>query len=115
MIFVVIFTAYLLSVIFLLPAYLVMFHKKIFNVYSSSLISFFIIFLTFCTFFLISGADYNSLTAGAEVLVEEGVMTAAGYARASYSAFLIGLFGMLGGFIFSIFVRGRKVFRLSFV
>lgn len=115
MIYLVIFMAYTLSLFIFLPVYLALFYRHRFNLYSSSFLSFAVLFLIFAIFFLVSGSGYTSLTSGTEKLVEAGSMTMAGYFRALYSAFLIGLFGMLGGFIFSVFVRGRAVFRLSFI
>lgn len=113
MVYFVIFVAYLLALIVLLPVYLVIIRKHLFNVYSSSFLSFAVLFVLFSLFFMAMGTGYTSLTAGSKVLVDEGSMTAAGYARAFYGAFIVGLYGMLGGFIFSIFIRGRKLFKLS--
>ena len=108
------FVAYLLALIVLLPIYLVVFRKRLFNLYSSSFLSFIALFVIFALFFIAMGTGYNSLTAGSEALVENGSMTVAGYERALHGAFVVGLFGMLGGFVFSIFVRGRKLFSFSF-
>jgi len=113
-IFVVMFVAYLLALIVLLPIYLIIFRKRLFNLYSSSFLSFIALFVVFALFFISMGAGYNSLTSGSEALVKNGSMTVAGYERALHGAFIIGLFGMLGGLVFSIFVRGRKLFSVSF-
>jgi len=113
MIYIVTFVAYLLTVIVLLPAYLVVLRKGFFNVYSSSALSFSILFVLFYLFFVSMGSGSNAITSGAKMLVVDGEMTAAGYMTVLRSAFYIGLFGMLGGFIFAVFIRGKNLFNLN--
>lgn len=51
MIYLVIFLAYALSLFILVPAYLALFYRHQFNLYSSSFLSFAVLFLTFFIFF----------------------------------------------------------------
>lgn len=115
MVYFVIFVAYLLTFFVMLPLYLVVMRNHFFNVYSSSLLSFGVLFSIFLVFYIAVASGYNSLTVGGEVLVEGGRITAEGYLRSLMGAFVVGLFGMLGGIIFAIFVRGRKIFSASCV
>lgn len=109
------FVAYIIALVLVLPVYMIIFRKRIFNLYSASGLSFLILFSFFSLLFVSMGSGYNALTSGSEALVENGQLTAAGYSRAFYGAFLIGLYGMLGGLIFSAFIRGKSVFNFSFV
>ena len=114
MIYIVMLAAYLLAILLLLPAHLFIFKIKKYNIYISSCTCFVLLFLIFLFFYIAMGSNYSNLEVGDKVLVDEGGITSAGYFRAVQAALIVGLHGVMGAVIFSIFVRGVHAFDFAY-
>ena len=96
--------AYTVSIFILLPCYLILIKKNFFNLYSVVGLSFIILFLFSFAFYTYMVSDSNLLIVGGQTLVESEKLKYEGYIRAIKASLLIGLHGVFGTFIFSIFI-----------
>lgn len=115
LVYITLFIAYTLTVTLLAPIYIFLLKKNMFNIYTAMLASFLALFVLFSTAFLFTGSRYNELVLGSKILVENGILTLDGYKRLFHGAFIIGMHGALGGFIFTCLVRARNAFNIKCV
>ena len=101
--------AYTVSIFILLPCYLILIKKNFFNLYSVVGLSFIILFLFSFAFYTYMVSDSNLLIVGGQTLVESEKLKYEGYIRAIKASLLIGLHGVFGTFIFSIFIWDKKI------
>lgn len=101
--------AYTVSIFILLPCYLILIKKNFYNFYSVVGLSFIILFLFSFAFYTYMVSDSNLLIVGGQTLVESEKLKYEGYIRAIKASLLIGLHGVFGTFIFSIFIWDKKI------
>ncbi|MBI3899738.1 MAG: hypothetical protein HY308_15790 [Gammaproteobacteria bacterium] len=99
--------AYGLTIALMLPSFLILVRTRKFNIYSSTVIPFVILFLLSIAYSACSYGGFGAFEAGGDVLVMNGKITMEGWKNIVGDAGVVALLGSLGGIIFFIIQKIR--------
>lgn len=97
--------AYMITLIIMLPVYLIIRYKYTFNFQKVALLSFGLVFVIFLSYLIYTGSNSINIVNGSKIIVASGQITLDGYIYYLMAASKIALFSLFGGLIFYFFAK----------